>query len=290
MKYIRVAKIALVIGNTLFVHGAISKHSNGFIPSPNTPFCKGGGIGTIEGEKYLDSSPISEWVDQINLWKDIQIQNWEEYQRKKKFNLIPLDKSNSKLIESLLSYYYRLVMGKRTCAITIFFSDKGYPKLPQEECTNYLLNNNIQRVIVGHKPVGELPLIMIGTGKESKQVEFISVDTSYSNIKDRGLVAVCEVLILGDPFDNQTLIFGVLNSGEAYSFQLPQRISLTESNEKLDEQHHLIGRSYSDHWWIRAKFAKKDEYVVTQVNKRVQSIMFKRSEELFELLTSTVTH
>ena len=74
-RYLDAAELGAVIGNTLFVHGAIDELSMGFIPSPKN---RDRVQEVIEGEEWKDTHSLQEWLAALNKWGRESFQEWKD--------------------------------------------------------------------------------------------------------------------------------------------------------------------------------------------------------------------
>jgi hypothetical protein len=70
--YIEHGHLAVVLGNTLFVHGAVCDRSMGFVPAGS-----GGRSSGEEAERGPDDdSGPREWAEKLQIWKEEQVAEW----------------------------------------------------------------------------------------------------------------------------------------------------------------------------------------------------------------------
>lgn len=73
--------------------------------------------------------------------------------------------------------FYQAAMGWRTVGVTNYFENGPHPKHPGAATQAYLAKGGIQRVIVGHKPFGDSPVVMRAHG-----LDIATCDTAFSDI------------------------------------------------------------------------------------------------------------
>ena len=134
--------------------------------------------------------------------------------------------------------------GDRTVVYATFL-DNGNPKDLAKETAQYLLDNGITRVLVGHSPHGDSPSII----QDSEGIQVVMADSSYSNMKEpdnRGL-AVNEILL--HEVDQSLEVNGLLKDERAISFTLnPPSSSPSEP---------FIGKVLSNGYWVKSKLSSE---------------------------------
>lgn len=260
LRYLHCAQVAVVIEDTLFVHGGISDVSINFVPDPlhlryydratgirvvHSPF-------EVPGRQLPGHATPQDWVSQLNEAAKTSLKHFETQ---------PLWYQDAKGIwrrggESLMAMQsnpatqrrgvvvHSMVKGSAASesVVTPVYDDTGTRsgdvRNMSRRLIEYLASGGIHRVVVGHKPTGDSPLIgrfqyplhNAETNSDSKQprapsssaatgddgnstspdsgkstpqltVEVISADNSFGGGRGRSSVAVTEVLILADAGD-----------------------------------------------------------------------------------------
>jgi hypothetical protein len=143
--------------------------------------------------------------------------------------------------DALCAYQSRRAMADRTIAVAPFVVDGNLTdSVPSPHLSSSLLRSGITRVIVGHVPAGDCPLIRsaedISSARPSGKlpaVDVVSADTGYSDGRSRG-IAASEVYVRfsygsGSPAPaalySQVSVSGVLACGTRIDFALPARCS-----------------------------------------------------------------
>lgn len=142
-RYLKAADLAAEVNGDLFVHGAITDENIGRVPG-NT-------------DEMVD---LNEWIKELNAWAQNNIDSWV---------------NNGKAQEDLLQYFTPIRgegANQTSVLFARFFNRNGKIKPPSIE-TVKKLSAFFQRVVVGHTPVGNLPLIFTSEG-----VDFVMADTS----------------------------------------------------------------------------------------------------------------
>lgn len=155
-RYLRKAQLAFIDkdNRTLFVHGGLRTEAFGIVPGLNQQF-----------------NNIDEWVLRLNAWAQAQINEG-----------INLKNGAPELVQ-----YQQPIAGTRANNASIVygrnFDASANPELIPEELQEELLRQGIDTLIVGHTPVGEIPLILTN-GK----FRIVFVDNSTSREQVTALV------------------------------------------------------------------------------------------------------
>lgn len=152
--YNELGKIAIKIGKTVFIHGAITKDNIGKVPNSNNI--------------YLD---VNEWFPKLNEWKDTEILNF-------KWGNYPKDLLNYALPNQSNSVMYANYCG-----------NDGNPVKISKSVENWAKRNDITKIISGHKPHGDSPLPI---KTENQELWVLVLDISYSD-KFRNAIFSCIV-------------------------------------------------------------------------------------------------
>lgn len=285
-QYLHHASIAAIIGNTIFVHGAIdrltmrfvpSKHSKFELPTSPPPTFSEPSIETKDG-KMIDN--VHEWVQSLNEYLHDGLKDFES---RPHWN----EDRTSRGGEALLAIQNRPSMWGRS-VVCNSYADGGVVatdhaeeqrrqalRVAEEELNplafegiasnvfdqepaDWLLAHGIKRIVVGHKPTGDCPAVLSSayTG-----VEVCSVDTSFARRRDistgeksnrfgvnRG-DAIALVEIAGSDHHNNCLeISGTLADGTEYSNTHPH---IGNNNDTVTGDS-ILGKRTLDGWWIKA--------------------------------------
>ncbi|CAJ1935207.1 unnamed protein product [Cylindrotheca closterium] len=301
--YFHHAQVAVIIGNTLFCHGAVDKDTMQFVPSPQSKFENPPSKPT----PWKVIPNVHEWVDALNEFYQLGLKDHAE---RPYWN----DDFTSRGGESLMALQNRPAMWGRSI-ISNCYGDGGCittrhaaehrkdPQRLQEETKNnplcfekvcsdpldpivasWLSKQGIQRVVVGHKPTGDCPSVLssVYTG-----VEIVSADTSFSDTSsedNRGAATGVVQLSGFSSTDNQLQLSGILQNGTSYScafarLQSKELATATESQAIDGTTHNIeslkgdifLGRQLKDgDWWIKVRTgsAEDDLYCLTRGNGR----------------------
>jgi len=266
LKLLRVGKIALVLGDTLFVHGGFHEAVLEKVPGrDNCGHSESGGAANLMGD-------IKQWAEDLNAWKDAQL---DEFVRQPAW----CQDSNGKRTrgaEDLILYGTPGYHGNATVVYFNPFKD-GNPQLLPSHVEDYLKNNGIKRIISGHQPHGQSPTVV---RHPRTGLLTVTADTSYSNpaaeklfneANNRGAVTSI-VRLEGDWLE----IAGTLSDGKRH------RCRLHTKDEMCQMPDWLVGRQQSDGSWIKTVLEGDQD------KDCVQSVIGKGPPR-FELITKTLS-
>ena len=145
--YIEHSQIVHREGDTLYVHGAIPLVGLGFVPDIAKPI------------EHAD-----EWFFELNRWYRAQVKSWIEKG--------PLAPKHQPAMNAMATYY---MYNKRSVCTTNWYPHGRLEPIAKEVIC-YLNQAGIHRVITGHQPFSDFPLIIKQPG-----LEIIAADTGYSD-------------------------------------------------------------------------------------------------------------
>ncbi len=163
-QYLRAARVMVRRGATLFVHGGIPQAALARVP------------GDPQRARTVDA-----WVDKVNTWYVNALDQWEE-------GLPKWDATCARPGEDLLCYAEKWqakstnpfsVMYGRTC------DEEGKVTLPSPAVIDWLRRQGIRRLVVGHTPSGQVPVVL---RTDDGQFEQLVLDTSYGLASQSPLV------------------------------------------------------------------------------------------------------
>ena len=237
-EYLSVACVAVHIGNTLFVHGAVDIDNYGWIP-PHTKF-------QIPEDESRPDVPrvdsVSEWVAGLNAYLRAGLADhaarpaWDEPVRSTRGgeSLMALQNRCAMWGRSVVSNCYgdggnvttAEALTKRAQKLAEMGSSPetsgGRASLLYEGvCSNprdptvvaWLQRSGVRRVVVGHKPCGDCPAVM---SSRYSGTEIVCADTAFSDTSskpDMRGVALASVVLVGTAEENHTELHGVLKDG-----------------------------------------------------------------------------
>jgi len=290
-QYLHHASIACILGNTIFVHGAIDRLTMRFVPSKQSIFDLPKSPPPSFAEPSTDITDgimidnVHEWVHSLNEYLRDGLKDFES---RPHWN----EERTSRGGEALLAIQNRPSMWGRS-VVCNSYADGGVVatedaeeqrkqalRVAEEELNplafegiasnvfdqepaDWLLAHGIKRIVVGHKPTGDCPAVLSSayTG-----VEVCSVDTSFARRRDistgeksnrfganRG-DAISLVEIAGSDCNyNRLEISGMLADGTEYSSTYPH----IGSNEDSESGGSILGKKTVDGWWVKAVASDK---------------------------------
>eukprot|EP00658_Telonema_sp_P-2_P051578 TRINITY_DN3965_c0_g1_i3.p1 TRINITY_DN3965_c0_g1~~TRINITY_DN3965_c0_g1_i3.p1 ORF type:complete len:470 (-),score=104.96 TRINITY_DN3965_c0_g1_i3:64-1473(-) len=181
-EYLRNGKLAVQLGSTLFIHGALSNECIGWTPPSAT---------------RSTATGLQGWIETMNLWARQQVNQWciTDFSNK---SLDPAmtawandggyshPQPGSDLTQYGMGHLPDLSPNP-TVVYNTWIGRASQVLPPPPELTSWLKSEGVMTVVCGHKPVGDLPLPF----ETSDGVTVLIADTSYSaNI--RGVTAAKE--------------------------------------------------------------------------------------------------
>lgn len=253
-QYLHLSSIAAIVGNTVFVHGALDRLTMKYVPSIETKFQIPTSPPPQFTEAHTTTDPtdgtmidnVHEWVTALNEYIQHGLKDFES---RPEWN----DERTTRGGEALMAIQNRPSMWGRSIVCNSY-ADGGV--ITTEEAieerqralqtaqeasdplafegiasdvmdpvpSKWLLEHGIQRIVVGHKPTGDCAAVL---SSKYTGVEIVAVDTSYSHRRgfattktkfgnNRG-DAIAMVEIAGkDGFTNWLETSGVLACGTEY--------------------------------------------------------------------------
>lgn len=142
------------IGDSLFLHGAVTPQNLGRVPGLTNPL------------QELDS-----WIHSMNAWYRVQLNLW-------KTGATTLVSSTCAPGNSALMHY---MVQNPVSVVTTNWYDPGRLIAPLEDkIVEYLLRGGVRRAVTGHQPFSDFPLVL----RHETGFEVIVGDTSYSDESD----------------------------------------------------------------------------------------------------------
>lgn len=263
-QYLLHGSAAALVGNTLFVHGAIDAQTMGVVPQ-HTRF-------ELPSEKLppaADGLNVPEWVAGMNAYVAAGL---ADHAARPDWSADRTTRGG----ESLMALQNRCAMWGRT-VVSNCYADGGNIAPPQTEAeiaaawargeqeplrfegvksnprdhalAAWLRAGGVRRVVTGHRPVGDSPAVCSST---YTGVEVVTADTSFSDMRaaDCRGAAVTAVLVSGESADaNQLEFFGTLHDGRQYHGRLA---TLGGDGEGLGGDP-LLGTEAAEGWWYKAR-------------------------------------
>ena len=270
--YLEHACIACVLGNTIFVHGAIDANAVGLVPDDGTRF-----FNPPAPQPMRRVHDVHEWVGEMNgvlqrgLAANIARPDWDASRTTRGGEVLMAMQNRCAMYgRTLVSSCYAdggTVTSPGAPAarakITAGLAESGDALLTERwlsdprdtTVADWLLRAGIRRIVVGHKPSGDSPAVLSAA---ATGVEVISADTSYADPNDRLLgrgVSLAGVSILGPSLAvNHARIYGTLADGREHDAHLA---TLDGRGRHYDTpgDDEIIGTETQDGWWVKARAA-----------------------------------
>jgi hypothetical protein len=198
-QYLKAAQLGEIVGETLFIHGAVTIDNMGFLP----------------GMLYSDPrvSDAREWIDILNNWYSDQINEWLSHPHDEKLHTPghkPLDKY--------------VIANPNSIVTSNWYTNNRLTPI-RDEVIQFLNRAGIYRVISGHQPFSDFPLII-----RNGDLEVIVGDTSYSDRaaeEDNRGRALHNLTITQSENQSYASIDAIRKDGSSMILALPSR---TEAN------------------------------------------------------------
>lgn len=242
-EYFQNSQLGVIIPDTqvLAIHGALTPENFGRVPD------------MAPAEKPLASAV--EWLNRFNAWYKIQIQKWLDY--------VPTELTQpgfSALDESVVP-----IPGKIKYIVTADMLGKEREFIGVSPLVSqYLFNNKINVVLMGHQPCGDHPAIFRSA---SQPILFIENDTGYakgdlSNPDDTRGKACHTLEITADAMQTHIHIQAILLDGVAVT------TDLTVTAEKITGDKY-IGKVLPDNFLVQCRLADGNYRLANQKKYQV---------------------
>jgi len=228
LEFIKLGQIAVVLGDTLFVHGGLQDES----------------IGVVPGQKEVETD-VRKWVLKLNEWKERELR---DYISEPLFRTAGdhITRGGDQLILYGTPFY-----GNRTVIYHNPFED-GNPVQRSGKVQAFLRESRISRLLTGHQPHGQTPTVVrhLGTGLLAVTADTSRSDGTASKVfnpsNNRGL-AISIVRIQG-PYLH---VEGELNDGSKHGYTL----HVDPEQDKYPDT--LVGRQLVDQYWVKTVLTPK---------------------------------
>ncbi len=191
-QYLKAAQVGAIVEDTLFIHGAVTADNMGHVPG------------------QVPSSMVHDWIQRLNSWYQASLDQWLNAPSR-----VTDEPAVGPLHEYALCKPGESAFNTKQVIMADWF--QGRPAASVScEVQNFLYNSGIRRVITGHKPCGDRPLVVCSDSR----LQVIVGDTSYSDVtaKDdnRGL-AVGEIMVSFKGAQSKVCITGVDKAGHPFA-------------------------------------------------------------------------
>jgi len=237
LEYLRVAKVMLLIGDCVFIHGAILSRGLLLLPAED---CRDG---ALEGQppplRLPKSTPLEDWAAELNGWKVRQLRLFEAYPHFQKDKEVAGQRwrgGQPLMMPSLAGCH----------VVTDGFLVRGNGAPLDSDVAEYLASNGVRRVFAGHQPQGQSPGVV---RNPETGITVLVADTSFSdmaadksrNPADNRGAAVSMVTVRWD----RTVVQGQLADGSEHRFTLHLDWAAD------DPAAALVGRQLNNYSWGR---------------------------------------
>jgi Calcineurin-like phosphoesterase len=199
-QYLKQAQLGEIIGETLFIHGAITINNMGYVPG--------------RSKKITDAR---EWIAMLNEWYCTQINDW-------------LNKPTEAELHSPghkpLDQY--VIANPQSIVTTNWYTQGKLQPIP-EAVINYLNKAGIYRVVSGHQPFSDFPLII-----RNANLEVIVGDTGYSDPlakEDNRGQALHNLAIIQSDGHGYASIDAIRKDGSSMVLNLPSQAEVKLGND-----------------------------------------------------------
>lgn len=155
-EYLKQGQLAKVIDGNLFVHGAVTDNNIGYVPG-----------------NFFHFKDTREWISKLNQWAKSEINDW--------FN----DSSKAK---DLLVYHapkQGTIQNEQSVIYGRYSDEEGNPHSPRRKLIKKLQSAGIHRIIVGHTPTGDFPIIL-----RKPNFEVVLADSSFSSTDNASKIII----------------------------------------------------------------------------------------------------
>lgn len=200
--YLQNASLGVIHHDTLFIHGAVTSANIGYVP----------GISDSTNKRIDDAR---EWIEAINDWYKKQVQAGLD------FSSLPEEKLTAPGCKPIDNY---TLWNKHSIVTTNWYQD-GLLAPVSDEVGAYLAKAGIERVITGHQPFGDFPLIL--EKRFNKNIlEVIVGDTGYSDPtakEDTRGNATHQLVVLQKNGESHAEIRAILRDNSSVNLILPSK-------------------------------------------------------------------
>jgi len=268
-QYLSHGCVAALVGNTLFVHGAIDALTIGIVPA-QTRF----ELPKEKAEPAVKDLDVPTWVEKMNQFLQ---QGLADYLARPDWD----DGRQSRGGESLMALQNRAAMWGRTVVSNCYadggnicsksaedhrmkqwgkakddpLAFEGVSSDPRDAAVaQWLASSGVRRVVVGHKPSGDSPAVCSAS---YCGLEVISADTSFSDTRasdNRGQAIACVLIEGKNESVNCSVLSGVLRDGREHFCRLRTLASgTTTERDCANDGDSFVGTELGDGWWVKTK-------------------------------------
>jgi len=246
LEYMRAAKIILIIGDSVFLHGGFK--SEHLLRLPSEEIRDGSLARQPPTLRLPDSTSLEQWAAELNAWKTRQLRLFETFPRWKSLVSDGPATVGSERWRGGQPLMMPALTGCHLMTDGMFV--KGNPHPLEDDVATYLIRNGIRRVFVGHQPAGWSPAI---TRRVPERITVVNGDTSFSDVKcdksrnaaDMRGIAFSRIVITRE----KTAVSGQLPDGTPHGFGL--HVDWAKDSPTAA----LVGCQFDDESWGRTVVA-----------------------------------
>ncbi|WP_372656031.1 metallophosphoesterase [Halobacteriovorax sp.] len=210
-KYLKQGQLGKVIDGNLFVHGAVTSENFGYVPKLTV----------------RESDPV-EWINKLNDFAKKEIDDWF---------------SDSRLGQDLIAYHAPKagsIQNLNSVVYARYSDESGNPVAPGRSLIKKLQNHGIYRVIVGHTPTGDYPIIV-----RKPKFEIVLTDSSFSSLDKASKISIKGKYLISE-------------SDSIHGDKL-----IAQSN--IDDSLNPLGMKTTDGYRVIGKFSSSEDLLLLKV-------------------------
>jgi hypothetical protein len=202
-RYLKQAQLGVIQGETLFIHGAVTLQNQGYVPGLSDT-----------GYRIPDAK---EWIDTLNRWYSEQITQWDSHRFES-----DIQPPGHKPLDQYVVY------NPKSIVTTNWYQNNKLSPIPKA-VIDYLNRAGIYRVVTGHQPFSDFPLII-----RDPSLEVIVGDTGYSDpdapTDNRGN-AIHNLEVFSSEKQTHVAINAIRKDGSVLKLELPDREKIHTSQD-----------------------------------------------------------
>jgi hypothetical protein len=203
--YLKQAQLGHILGETLFIHGAITMENMGYIP------------GMSDSDARVTDA--REWIQQLNDWYSCQIREWLDK---------PVEEDLHAPGHKPLDKY--VVFNPKSIVTSNWYQNGQFAPI-RKEVVKFLNDAGLYRVVSGHQPCSDFPLLI-----RDPDLEVIVGDTGYSDPSaksdNRGM-ALHNLTITEQCNASFASIDAIRRDGSTMVLRLPSRVDARAGKDVL---------------------------------------------------------
>jgi len=294
-EYLRLSELVCILRSTIFVHGQVI--GNDFVN------CGEGGVAQSVGCVPLGSDcttwsnvpDLRQWANELNAWSKKSIAAWEAQPTWKRPPTESIDKDWLGRGGADLIVYGTPATRVPSVVYCRWLEVNCMPKPYPDSLVEYLKNEGISRVIVGHTPHGNCPTVIPHAG-----LSVIMGDTSYSSMKsdlsyrgDNRGDCVCEIALAGSScrISGRTGSAGTSDSTESPAHQVVNYYVGEGGDPHIGAVQPISEEvTYEKRFFVKASLAalegRKSRYLLCRVNGFTNTYQEETKEQVVNVFGS----